>query len=248
MRTVSAAASRVRRAGGRLGLGLVIGAGAVLLGSSAASAHIDVQGDDAKQGGYGVLTFRVPNESPTASTTKVALALPKDTPIVSASPRSMIGWKAVVTTAALPKPLKTDDGEFTTYATAIVWTATSDDAAVQPGEFQEFSISAGPLPEQAEVALPVRQTYSDGEVVNWNEVATGSAEPENAAPVLQLAAAGAGDHSSGGAGADTAAEPAAVTQDAPGLGVGIAGIALAAIALVVAVVSLLRRRSTGESR
>lgn len=100
---------------------------------------------------------------------------------------------------------------------------------------------------QRSASRELRQTYSDGVVVNWNEVATGSAEPENAAPVLQLAAAGAGDHSSGGAGPDAAAEPAAVTQDAPGLGVGIAGIALAAVALVVAVVSLLRRRSTGES-
>ncbi|MES1211997.1 MAG: DUF1775 domain-containing protein, partial [Leifsonia sp.] len=43
----------------------------VLLVAGAASAHVAVSGIDVTQGGYGVLTFRVPSESDTLSTTEI---------------------------------------------------------------------------------------------------------------------------------------------------------------------------------
>ena len=172
----------------RVVAGLALGTAAVLVGATAASAHVHVDGEDTTRGGYGVLTFRVPTESATASTTELTVTLPADHPIASVSVRPVAGWTATVTTAKLAKPITTDDGQVTTYASRVDWKADAA-AAIEPGQYQEFAISAGPLPDVASLVLPATQRYSDGSVVEWNQVATGSAEPEHPAPVLTLAAA-----------------------------------------------------------
>lgn len=235
-----------RRHGVRIAAGLAAAAVAVLLGSTAASAHVHVDGEDATRGGYGVLTFRVPTESATASTTRLTVTMPKDTPIASASVQPVPGWTAVVTTAELDTPITTDDGRLTRSVSRIEWTADGPGSAIAPGQFQQFAVSAGPLPDVAEVRFPTLQTYSDGTTVNWNEVATGSAEPEHPAPVLQLAAA-AGDEPSPAASEAAAASASGAAGDTPALAVGIAAIVVAAAALVVAIVGLLRgsKRAAG---
>jgi uncharacterized protein YcnI len=48
---------------------LVAALAAVLALATAASAHVGVSSDDATPGGFGKVTFRVPNESDSASTT-----------------------------------------------------------------------------------------------------------------------------------------------------------------------------------
>ena len=58
---------------------------AVIAIAGPASAHISVDPSSATQGGYGAFTFRVPNEQEKASTTKIELALPTDTPLASVS-------------------------------------------------------------------------------------------------------------------------------------------------------------------
>src|SRR6476620_2178393 len=67
--------------------------GAILLAGGIASAHVSGVAPGATQGGYSVLTFRVPTESDTASTTKVTVALPD---LKSARTEPMPGWTAVV--------------------------------------------------------------------------------------------------------------------------------------------------------
>ncbi len=64
---------------------------AVLLAAGIASAHVSVVAPGAAQGGYSVLTFRVPTESDTASTTKLTVALPD---LKSARTEPMPGWTA----------------------------------------------------------------------------------------------------------------------------------------------------------
>ena len=61
--------------------GLIAATGAIGL-AMPASAHVVVSGTDATPGGWGVLTFRVPTESDTASTTAVIVTLPDEQPIV----------------------------------------------------------------------------------------------------------------------------------------------------------------------
>jgi uncharacterized protein YcnI len=187
-----------------------------------------------------VLTFRVPTESATASTTEVAVTMPTATPIASASVEPVPGWTATVSTTRLAKPIETDDGRLTSAVSRIVWKADSAAAAIAPGEFQRFSVSAGPLPDVPELVLPTLQTYSDGTSVNWNERASGSAEPEHPAPVLRLAAAADEPAASAPATAAASADATAASGDTAALAVGIVAVVLAAAALVVAVIGLLR--------
>lgn len=158
-----------------------------------ASAHVTVHGDGAEQGGYALLTFRVPTESATASTTKLQVKFPSDTPIQSVSVQPRRGWSVTVTTATLDQPITTRNGSITEATSEITWTADTPDDAIKPGEFDQFLVSAGPLPDVSTLRFPAIQTYSDGTVVSWNETAAagGTARPEHPAPTLELASSDA---------------------------------------------------------
>ncbi|MFX1760142.1 Uncharacterized protein conserved in bacteria [Rhodococcus gordoniae] len=165
-------------------VGATTTAALMVVGAGIASAHVTVVAPGAEQGGYSVLTFRVPTESETAGTTAVTVELPG---LRSARTEPLPGWTATVE--------KDPESQL---ATSVTWTA-GPDVQVGPGQFQQFVLSAGPLPEEDEVAFPAIQTYSDGEVVTWDEIATGDAEPERPAPTLTLAAS-SGDGHGGGSG------------------------------------------------
>lgn len=204
-----------------------------------AAAHVKVSGTDATQGGWGVLTFRVPTESATATTTDLLVTLPDDHPIISVATQQKPGWTATVTKKTLATPQKDDDGNnVTEYIATVEWKAANPQAAIPPGQFDTFSISAGPLPKEASISLPTTQTYSDGTVVNWNEkAASGQPEPEHPAPVLALAA---GKESMPGMGDTPAANaPTAATNAAPTAATSAAPTWPEVTALAVAVVALL---------
>lgn len=221
-----------RRIAGVVGIGAALAVASVLLFAGAASAHVKVSGIDVTQGGYGVLQFRVPSESETASTTGLTVTFPSDTPILSASTQQMPGWTATVTTAKLAKPLTTDDGSVDTYVSQIDWTADSAADAVPPKQFQFFTVSVGPLPKKPTVSFPALQRYSDGTTVNWNEASEGGAEPEHPAPVLSLPEASGGDSA-------TTATTTRASSDGTAW-IGVVGIVLGALGLVAGVIALLR--------
>jgi periplasmic copper chaperone A len=173
----------------RIALTLLAAVGLVGLSAGVAAAHVTVNSPGATQGGYAVLSFRVPTESETASTTGLRVQLPTDTPIASVSVEAKPGWNYTVTKTELNPPVQTDDGAVTEAVGEIAWTAVGD--GVKPGEFAEFRVSAGPLPKQASITFKVIQRYSDGTEVGWVEVpAPGStAELQHPAPTLNLAPA-----------------------------------------------------------
>lgn len=158
-------------------------AGIIAAGATAASAHVTVNPDDTGANGYSHLTFNVPNESPTAKTSKLEVKLPTDTPFTSVSVRPVDGWTAQVITSDLPKPVTMSGTTVTKAPTSVVWTA---DEAHQLGQnqYQSFSLSIGRLPaEGTKVTLKAAQTYTDGNVVNWDEEsAEGQPEPKHPAP------------------------------------------------------------------
>lgn len=197
-----------------------------------AAAHVRATGD-VTQGGWGVVTFRVPTESDTASTTDVLVTLPEDQPIVSVSTKPKIGWTATVTKKKLATPTRDDDGnEITEYVSTVEWKATGPQAAIAPGQFDTFAISAGPLPKTDELFLPTAQTYSDGKVVNWNQKsAPGQPEPEHPAPTLALKPAGAA----------VAAAPAPAA--ASWTGTAALAVSVVALLLGIANLALLRRKN-----
>ncbi|WP_423923192.1 YcnI family protein [Frigoribacterium sp. 2-23] len=230
--------------------GITLGAAAVLALAVplAASAHVRVNPEQVEAGSYATLTFKVPTESATAGTVKLVVDLPTDTPFTSVSYQPLVGWTTEVTTSTLPKPVEISGTTVTEAPTSVTWTA---DPGVQiaPGQFQQFVVSAGAVPDTGSIVLPTHQYYSDGKVVDWAEATPASGdEPEFPAPTLYVndqapsgghhgtavSAASAGDH--GSASASDSSQTATV-----GLGLGIAGLALGAIALVVAVLALTRR-------
>lgn len=220
---------------------------ALVLGASSASAHVTANSPGATQGGYAVITFRVPSESSSATTTAVTVQVPADTPLASARVKPVPGWTAAITMQTLPTPVTIAGREITQAVDTITWTA-NDGVGLRGTEFQEFSISAGPLPEVDEMVFKALQSYSDGSRVDWIEqAAPGSdAEPDHPAPTLALAE-GSGDsddHHGGGATATVEAEGHGAGDNGAS-GVAVAGLIVAIVALLAAGAALvtgLRRR------
>jgi uncharacterized protein YcnI len=228
----------------RLALVTAVTVGLVALGGTA-SAHVSVSSSDATPGGFGKMTFRVPNESDTASTTKVEVNLPADTPFASVSLKPVAGWTMAPVKSKLAKPIEAHGTQLTEAVTKITWTATGD-AAIKPGQFQEFDVSLGPLPQVPQVVFKALQTYSDGTVVRWiDEPTTDGTEPEKPAPVLKLTPAAATDAPAAATSSDAPTVTASATAEPDGNGTwaGIAGIVLGLAALVL---GLLAYRRSGQ--
>ncbi|MCZ7473568.1 MULTISPECIES: YcnI family protein [unclassified Micromonospora] len=180
---------RLRRSATVAALTLTAVATAVLGVAGPASAHVTINPAEGTQGGYGRFAFRVPNESDTASTVKVEVNLPENAPIGSVSTMPVAGWTVAVEKRKVDPPIEVHGSQLTEAVSKLTFTAAPN-GGVKPGEFQEFPVSMGPLPQADTMVFKVLQTYSDGNVSRWIEEPTpGAEEPENPAPVLKLAAA-----------------------------------------------------------
>ncbi|GAV41260.1 YcnI family protein [Streptomyces acidiscabies] len=214
-------------------LAVLLAAGGVLAAAGAASAHVTVHPESYAQGATdGLLTFRVPNEDDKASTSQVQVFLPTDHPLLGVLVRSQDGWTPKVTTAKLKTPVKTDDGTITDAVSEITWTG----GKIAPGQFEDFDVAFGQLPEDAaKLEFKTLQTYDSGKVVRWIEAAgQGDDDPENPAPVLTL--------TSGKPAAAPVAKSAA-DHDSTARELGIGGLALGAVALGAGGFAVARARS-----
>ncbi|MFD9813107.1 YcnI family protein [Streptomyces sp. NPDC059080] len=229
--TPSSAPGRARRIARRLPVLGGLAAGGVLLLAGPAFAHVSVQPGTAEQGSYATINIKVPNERDHASTVKVEVDLPSDHPLASVMPQPVPGWKVEVTEAKLAKPLEMHGEKIDKAPSKITWTA--DGKGIAPGQFQQFPLSVGQLPDHADqVVFKALQTYDNKEVVRWIEPAKkGAPEPENPAPVLALTAP-AGDAkpattaAADAAGSDTTARVLGVV----GIVVGIIGVGVGVFA------------------
>ncbi|MFH9739158.1 YcnI family protein [Streptomyces roseolus] len=192
----------------RVALAAGTAAASVVLLSGTAFAHVSVQPQgEAAKGGYATVNIKVPNERDNASTVKLEVSFPLDHPLASVMPQPIPGWKAEVTKAKLDKPLTLHGKQINEAVSKVTWTA--DGSKIGPGQFQQFPLSLGQLPEDADqLVLKAIQTYDNDEVVRWIEEQKGSEEPQNPAPVLKLSAAG-DDHHGGGATPTASASAAA---------------------------------------
>jgi uncharacterized protein YcnI len=165
----------------------------LVLAAGAADAHVTVKPSSVPQGGFEILSFSVPNESDDANTVELVVELPTKHPIPFVSVQPMPGWTITPEKSTLAKPVKGESGEITEAVTEITWTAT--DGGLEPGQFDLFTISAGPLPTNTKkLTFKALQTYSDGETVSWiQQTAKGAPEPEHPAPTLTLTKASSGD-------------------------------------------------------
>ena len=239
--TRPASVASTRRVGRAAAVGALVAT--VVVGTAiSAAAHVGVLPDSTVSGHEAQLTFRVPDESETASTVKLVVTLPQDRPFTDVSTKPMTGWTATVTEAALPKPVTVGGATITKAPRTVTWTAQPGNK-IAPGEYQDFSFASDALPAAGEMVLPVGQFYSDGTVVHWTEpTVAGKAEPEHPAPAFTVTAATetaaiAAPKASTQAAGTTA--PVATTTDS-------AARVLGGAALLVAVIAgglvLLRRR------
>jgi uncharacterized protein YcnI len=237
-------------------LAAAVGA-AGLLGAGVASAHVtaNVYGPQPTKGGYAAIVFRVPSEEKAPlTTTKVTVDFKADYGIGSVRTKPVPGWTADVAKTKLPTPITKDNGaQITEAVTAVTWTAQPG-SELKATDYQEFSVSFGPLPTNVDqVEFPAHQTYSDGKVVDWVQpTPAGGEEPEHPAPVVKLAAKADDEH---GTAADTASTTgdqatatASNTSDNTARWLGGAGLLVGAIGVGVGAGATIRaRKATAKS-
>ncbi|KOX08944.1 membrane protein [Micromonospora sp. NRRL B-16802] len=242
--------TRLRRtATAAAALALTAAATAVFGFAGSASAHVTVNPKDATQGGYARVAFRVPNESDTASTTKLEVVLPENAPVGSVSTMPVPGWTVATEKRKVDPPIEVHGSQLTEAVSKITWTATGD-AGVKPGQFQEFPVSMGPLPKVESMVFKTLQTYSDGNVSRWiDEPQPGGEEPDSPAPVLTLTPA-----ASASASASAAPAAAAVASDdddegeGAAIGIGVAGLVAGLAGLVLGGLAFVRTRREPAAR
>lgn len=223
------------------------GAAALLLVAAAGSAqaHVTVKPESTETGAFSQLVFRVPNESDTASTVKLSVKLPTKEPLLYVSVLPVPGWTFKVTKAKLPKPVESYGSTITEAPSTVTWTATG--AGVKPGEYQNFAISAGPLPAAGELTFPTTQTYSDGDVVAWDTVAkAGAEEPEHPAPAFTVTT-GTAAHDAAEAAETTTAKANVESEDSNATTIAVGGLLVGLAALVLSIVAVVRGRKPQEA-
>jgi uncharacterized protein YcnI len=182
----------------RLALGALVALGALTF-SASAFAHARVSPPVALSKQLQLFTLAVPTEKENAQTTTVELTLPTGFSIDSFVPSP--GWKRNVQ--------QTGSGD-----SAVIQQVTWSGGSVPTGEDSTFSFLAAPAASKT-YTFSVKQTYSDGSVVQWN----GPESSDAPAPTVKA-------ESSLGGGTST---------------LGIVALALAAVALIVAVIGLVAR-------
>jgi uncharacterized protein YcnI len=187
------------RAGSRL-LILVVATLVPLAAAAAASAHARVSPPVALAKEGQVFTLAVPTEKENATTAKVELTPPKGFSIDSFAPSP--GWRRSVQ--------QSGSGE-----EAVIQKVTWEGGSVPTGEDAFFQF-LGSTDTSRTYTFHVRQTYSDGSVVDWS----GPESSDTPAPTIDAAS------SLGGGGSSLLA---------------IAALAIGALALVVGSAALLAR-------
>jgi uncharacterized protein YcnI len=203
--------------------GLAAGAVLAVAVPLAASAHVTITPDQAEAGGWTYVTFRVPTESDTASTTGLDVHLPADA-FSSVTYQPTPGWSATVT----------DD--------TISFAADGD--GIAPGEFQTFTVALGPVPDVGHVVLPATQTYDDGTVVEWDATPEELADDDTLepAPVLWVNDAPPADAHGATAETDATADVVAAPDSGLAIGLSIAALVVAAAGVLLAAVGIGRTR------
>jgi periplasmic copper chaperone A len=236
------AAGRARRCSRALSRTAIVGVTAtagILLLAIPALAHITITPGSAPPGSSAVLTFHVPNEESKADTVRVDVQIPTDHPIAQFLVKPVAGWTISVKTVTLANPLVTDDGSFSQAVSEVIWSG----GQIAPGQFQDFAVSADPLPQGvSQLTFKAIQTYSNGDVVRWIDVPQpGQPEPDHPAPVLTLTTGTAAAPATAG----TSAATTSVSGGSDGMarGIAVGGVVIGLLGLALAGLSWRRGKA-----
>ncbi|MCH9728560.1 MAG: YcnI family protein [Actinomycetia bacterium] len=167
--------------------GFLLGATMALLVSPLAAAHISAELDGAGPGDFGLITLGVPTESGKPATTKVEVRIPDDIQLRTVRPGQVAGWGIDIAKRTIPPIYKDDGTPVTEVVDSVTWTAQG--LGIPPGQFGQFALYVGPLPDTATLALPTVQTFSDGTTEDWAQAANEGEDPEFPAPTVTIGAA-----------------------------------------------------------
>jgi uncharacterized protein YcnI len=133
-----------------------------------ASARVTVVPGSVRGGDTETLAIRLSNEQTDLVTTRLELTFPTDVVIPLAEVKPMGKWKAKVNMRRVDPPVTVDGDEVDEAVASIVWTG----GEVAPKQFEQFLVTAGPLPaEGGNLVLAAAQGYEDGTVDRWTEPA-----------------------------------------------------------------------------
>jgi uncharacterized protein YcnI len=192
----------------------------LVLLAAPASAHVSANPGTVEAGEAAAITFRVPNETSDAKTTSVEIFLPEGSSFEFVSVKPVAGWEHT----------ETKSGE---NITAVTWSG----GTIAPGEYEEFSLSFGPV-EAGTLEFKALQTYDNGDVVRWiDPTVEGEDEPEHPAPTVTVTKEGGGGDESAAPAANTADDGEDGTDPAT-----FAALALGGVALVGALTALIMGR------
>jgi len=220
-------------------------AGALVL-PALAQAHVSLHPNTIPAGAYVTLDVRVPGEQPGAYAYKVVVQMPPG--FTDVDTENVPGWTVHETITDLKKPLQTPDGPVNQEVAAITWTGNrSALGRIDNGFFVQFPLSIA-MPTGIggrSLAFKTIEYYSGGQNAYW----IGPPSANYPAPTVNITKAGGVIEDVAGAEAgplpgQTATEAAAVTHSASGATstLSVIAIVLAALALVVALAGVIRRR------
>src|SRR5919107_622474 len=182
-----------------------------LVMTSVASAHVRVLPEEVPAGSFEVFTVRVPTEKD-IPTTGIRVEVPEGFTISRVEP--VPGWDY---------ELEEEAG----VVSAITWSGGEIGAT----EFQQFNVQGQTPEETGEYAWNAYQTYEDGAIVEW----TGPEDSEEPASVVRVTEDDPNDSATQKSGSE---EPTGTDEFSPIAAYG--GLGVGAVALVVALVALLR--------
>ena len=180
-------------------VGVLMVSGVVaLLVSPSATAHVGAYIEGGEPGETGLITLRVPAESDNPPTTKVEVRIPDDIQIRTVRPQPVAGWQLDIQKKKTNPTIYRDDGTpVDEVVSSVTWTAIGP--GIMPGQFDDFVLEAGPLPDVETLALPTFQTFANGTTDAWTEPAPEGSDPEFPVPTVTLGAS-TDSASSGGSG------------------------------------------------
>ena len=226
----------------RRGAIVAVAAGA-LVAPAGAAAHVTVQPQSGvTAGGFARIDVRVPNERDNASTDNVVVDVPPGFYNLNYEP--VPGWTIKINKEKLAKPVEQFGEQVTEQVKDVSFTADSKKDAIQPGQFQQFGLSGGPVPGKAgqKLSFPAIQTYSNGEVVRWIDKDPEAETP--ASTLLLLPEEGQAAPTQPVQNKDTATNVASKedVDDKASKGLGIAALIIGALGLVIGIAAFAASR------
>jgi uncharacterized protein YcnI len=177
----------------------------------AASARVTIVPGSVRGGGTETFAVRLSNEQPDLVTTRLELTFPTDLVVPLAEVAPVGKWDVTITMRRVDPPVTVDGREIDEAVASIVWTG----GEVAPKQFEQFLVTAGPLPADGRLVLAAAQGYEDGTVDEWTDPAVPGWP---GAPTIELVpragTAPSGPSASSAAGPVDSARPAAAAVDA----------------------------------